>query len=320
MEPGITLVEGIRVGHASDFEACTGCTVILCHEGAVGGVDVRGGASGTRELDALGPHHLVDTVHGILLAGGSAFGLEAAAGVMRYLEEQGTGFDVGVTRVPIVPAAILFDLGIGDFRTRPDAAMGYRACEAAHNGRVEEGSIGAGTGATVGKLFGIRHAMKGGVGTMGVELSGGLRIGAVAAVNAFGDVRDPSTGEIVAGARDPTTGVPADTFLQMKRGHIRRAFHSQSTALAVIATNARLTKGEAILVARMGHGGLARTISPVHTSFDGDVTFTLATGRVDGDVNLVGHAGAELVAAAVLRAVKAATSLGGVPAWRDLCR
>ena len=319
MEPGITLVEGIRVGHATDVEACTGCTVILCDGGAVGGVDVRGWASGTRELDALAPHHLVDKVDGILLAGGSAFGLEAAAGVMRYLEERGTGFDVGVTKVPIVPGAILFDLGIGDFRTRPDAAMGYRACEAAHEGRMEEGSVGVGTGATVGKLFGVRHAMKGGVGTTSVELPGGLKVGALAAVNAFGDVRDPSTGAIVAGARDPATGLPADTFLQMKQGHLRRAFHIQSTTLAVIATNARLTKGEAILVARMGQGGLARTVSPVHTAFDGDIIFTLATGRVEGDANLVGQAGAEVVAAAILRAVKTATSLGGVPTYQDLC-
>lgn len=320
MGPGITLVEGIQVGHASDFEACTGCTVILCDEGAVGGADVRGWASGTRELDALAPHHLVDKIHGVLLAGGSAFGLEAAAGVMRYLEERGRGFDVGVTKVPIVPGAVLFDLGIGDFRIRPDAAMGYRACEAAHHGQVEEGTVGVGTGATVGKLFGVQHAMKGGVGTRGVELPGGIRVGALVAVNAFGDVRDPSTNEIVAGARDPTTGLPADTFLQMKQGRLRRAFHGQSTTLAVVATNARLTKGETILVARMGQGGLARTISPVHTLFDGDVIFTLATGQVDADVNLVGQVGAELVAAAVLGAVKVATSIAGIPACQDLRR
>ena len=320
MEQDGAVVEGIRVGHASDFDACTGCTVILCEEGAVGGVDVRGLASGTRELDALAPHHLVDQIHGVLLAGGSAFGLEAATGVMRYLEERDVGFDVGVTKVPIVPGAILFDLGIGDFRRRPDAAMGYRACEAAVRAGVEEGSVGVGTGATVGKLFGVPHAMKGGVGTASVQLSGGLRVWALAAVNAFGDVRDPSTGAIVAGARDPETGRPADTFLQMKQGRLRRAFYIQSTTLAVIATNARLTKGEAILVARMGQGGLVRTISPVHTTFDGDVIFALSTGRVEGDVNLVGQAGAEMVAAAVLRAIETATSLGGVPAYRDLHR
>ncbi|MFQ5848897.1 MAG: P1 family peptidase [Candidatus Methylomirabilales bacterium] len=314
----ITIVEGIRVGHASDFEACTGCTVILCEGGAVGGVDVRGWASGTRDLDALAPHHLADKVHGILLAGGSAFGLEAAAGVMRYLEGEGVGFDVGVTKVPIVPGAVIFDLGIGDSRTRPDGAMGYRACEAAGGDRVEEGSIGVGTGATVGKLFGVRHAMKGGVGSAGTELFGGLRVGALAVVNAFGDVRDPSTGAVVAGVRDPATGRPTDTFLQMKQGRLRRAFGGQNTTLAVIATNARLTKAEAILVARMGQGGLARTISPVHTAFDGDVIFAVATGRVEGDVNLTGQAGAEMVALAILRAVKTATSLGGVPAHREL--
>ena len=317
MEGGITAVEGIRVGHASDFDACTGCTVILCEAGAVAGVDVRGWASGTRELDALAPQHLVTEIHGLLLAGGSAFGLEAAAGVMRYLEERGIGFDVGVTRVPIVPGAILFDLGIGDFRVRPDAAMGYRACEAAVRGKVEEGSVGVGTGATVGKLFGVRHAMKGGVGTASIELKGGLRVGALAAVNAFGDVRDRATGAILAGARDPDTGKLADTVAQMKQGRSRRTFYVQSTTLAVIATNARLTKAEAILVARMGQGGLTRMIAPVHTAFDGDVLFALATGDVEGDVNLVGQAGAETVAEAVLRAVKTATSLGGIPAYRE---
>ena len=318
MIAGITAVEGVRVGHASDFDACTGCTVILCEGGAVGGVDVRGWASGTRELDALGSHHLVAQVHGVLLAGGSAFGLDAAAGVMQCLEERGIGFDVGMTKVPIVPGAILFDLGIGDSRTRPDAAMGYRACQAARADSVEEGSVGVGTGATVGKLFGVRHAMKGGVGSASVELTGGLRVGALAAVNAFGDVRDPATGAILAGARDPDTGKLADTVAQMKQGRLRRAFYVQSTTLAVIATNARLNKAEAILVARMGQGGLARTISPVHTSFDGDVIFTLATGRVEGDVNLVGQVGAEMLVEAVLRAVKTATSLGGLPAYRDL--
>lgn len=318
MEQGITAVEGIRVGHWSDFDACTGCTVILCEGGAVGGVDVRGSASGTRELDALSPPHLVEEIHAILLAGGSAFGLEAAGGVMRYLEERGIGFDVGVTKVPLVPAAILFDLGIGNPRIRPDAPMGYRACEAATDGEIEEGSVGAGTGATVGKLFGIRHAMKGGVGTAGIELAGGLRVGALAVVNAFGDVRDPATGVILAGARDPATGRVVDTVQQMKQGRLRRSFRSESTTLAVIATNVRLTKGEVIRVARMGHAGLARTVSPLHTAFDGDVVFALATGRAEGDGNLVGVAGAEAVATAVSRAVKAARGLGGIPAHRDL--
>jgi L-aminopeptidase/D-esterase-like protein len=318
MIQGITAVAGVQVGHAGDRDACTGCTVILCEGGAVGGVDVRGWASGTRELDVLGSHHLVAQIHGILLAGGSAFGLDAAAGVMRYLEERGIGFDVGMTKVPIVPGAILFDLGIGDSRSRPDAAMGYRACQAARADGVEEGSVGVGTGATVGKLFGVRHAMKGGVGSASMELAGGLRVGALAAVNAFGDIRDPTTGAILAGARDPDTGELADTVAQMKQGRLRRAFHVQSTTLAVIATNARLNKAEAILVARMGQGGLTRTISPVHTTFDGDVVFTLATGQVEGDVNLVGQVGAEVLGEAVLRAVKTATSLGGLPAYRDL--
>ncbi|HET7853029.1 MAG TPA: P1 family peptidase, partial [Candidatus Methylomirabilis sp.] len=195
---------------------------------------------------------------------------------------------------------------------------GYRACQAARAESVEEGSVGVGTGATVGKLFGVRHAMKGGVGSASVELTGGLRVGALAAVNAFGDVRDPATGAILAGARDPDTGKLADTVAQMKQGHLRRAFYVQSTTLAVIVTNARLNKAEAILVARMGQGGLTRTIAPVHTTFDGDVIFTLATGQVEGDANLVGHVGAEMVVEAVLRAVKTATSLGSLPAYRDL--
>jgi len=319
MEGAITDVEGIRVGQVSDFEGLTGCTVILCGQGAVGGVDVRGSASGTRELDALRPLHLVEKVHGLLLAGGSAFGLEAAAGVMEYLEEQGIGFDVGVTKVPIVPAAILFDLAIGDPRRRPDRTMGYQAALSASSGPVEEGSVGAGTGATVGKLFGMRYAMKGGIGTASVRLTGGLIVGALVVVNAFGDVLDPSTGRILAGVRDPKDGrrLPGTVSL-IKAGVRRNRFGGESTTLAVVATNAILTKVEATKVAQMGHDGLARTIAPVHTTLDGDVVFALATGRVPGEVNAVGSAAAEAVAEAVVRAIKKAKGLGGIPAYNDL--
>lgn len=315
----MTDVEGILVGHGSDFEGVTGCTVILCGEGAVGGVDVRGSASGTRELDALRPLHLVEKVHGLLLAGGSAFGLEAAAGVMQYLEERGIGFDVGVTKVPIIPAAILFDLNMGDPRRRPDRAMGYQAALNASSGPVEEGSVGAGTGATVGKLFGIRYAMKGGIGTASVKLTGGLIVGALVVVNAFGDILDPSTGRILAGARDPRDERQlAGSVALMKAGVKRKGFAGENTTLAVVATNALLTKVEAVKVAQMGHDGLARAIAPVHTTLDGDVVFTLATGKLPGEVNTIGSAAAEAIAESIARAIKKARSLGGIPAYGDL--
>lgn len=310
----ITDVEGILVGHRSDFEGLTGCTVLLFPEGAVGGVDIRGSASGTRELDALTPLHLVEKVHGLLLAGGSAFGLEAAGGLMQYLEERGIGFDVGVTKVPIVPAAILFDLKIGDFRARPDKAMGYQACLNASR-EVEEGSVGAGTGATVGKLFGIEWAMKGGLGTSSLELSGGIIVGVLVVVNAFGDVVDPPTGRILAGTRDPKDGrtLPGTASL-MKAGVRRKAFTGENTTLAVVATNAILTKIEATKIAQMGHDGLARVISPVHTTWDGDVVFAFSTGKVRGDLNAIGQGAAEAIAEATVRAIKKARGLGGIPA------
>ncbi len=317
---GITAVPGIRVGHFTDPTGVTGCTVLLPEGRAVGGVDVRGSASGTRELDALSPGHLVQEVHAILLAGGSAYGLEAAAGVMRYLEEKGIGFPVGVTVVPIVPAAILFDLTVGDARARPDAAAGYAACQAASAGAVEEGSVGAGTGATVGKLFGMAHAVKGGIGTASRNLLGGLVVGALAAVNAFGDIRDPRTGRILAGARDPAEpGRFADTAAQMQAGRVKRAFGvAPNTTLAVVATNATFTKVEVTKVAQMGHVGLARVIHPVHTTLDGDVIFALATGGVEADLNTVGMVGADCLAEAVLRGVLAAWGLGGVPSAREI--
>lgn len=322
---GLTDIEGLRVGHASDFEGITGCTVILCGtQGAVAGVDVRGSAVGERELETLRPGHLVERIHALVLAGGSAFGLDAAAGVMRYLEEQGIGFDTGVACVPIVPAAILFDLGIGDARCRPDAAMGFAAAKQATSDAVEEGSVGAGTGATVGKLFGVKQATKGGVGSMTLELSQGVKVGALAVVNAFGDVRDPATGKILAGARVSETSAEfADTIAQMKRGVVRQAFGLpaaalSSTTLAVVATNAAFDRLAITKIAAMAQNGLARVIAPVHTLFDGDVVFALSRGEKQADLNTVGTAAAEAVAAAIVRAVEKARSLGGVPARRDL--
>jgi len=319
----LTRIPGFRVGHASDIVGCTGCTVILCPEGTVGGVDVRGSAAGTRELDPLSPLHLVPHVHGVLLAGGSAFGLDAAAGVMQYLEERNIGFDVQVTRVPIVPTAILFDLRLGDARARPDARMAYAACQQATDGPIQEGSVGAGTGATVGKFHGIGQAMKGGLGAAGLDLPGGVQVAALVVVNAYGDVRDPSTGRLLAGAREAPQGHRlVDTAAAMRHGVARKGYTAESTTLAVVATNAHLTKAQATKMAQVAHHGLVRTIIPVHTTLDGDLVIGLATGPAEGgieaDLNAVGLAAADAVAEAVLRAVTKATALGGLPAWADL--
>ena len=305
----ITDVPGIRIGHATEPEARTGCTVVLCpSDGAVGGVDQRGGAPGTRETDLLRPMHLVQRVHAVLLAGGSAFGLDAAGGVVRWLEEKGIGFDARVAQVPIVPAAILFDLDVGRADVRPDAAMGYAACEAASDGPVDEGAIGVGTGCTVGKVLGAGRASRSGLGTASADLGGGLVVGALVAVNAFGDVVDPHSGEILAGARALRGEGFGDTLAIMKgmvgKTVLRFASRGQ-TVIGVVATNARLTKEEANKVAQMAHDGLARAVRPAHTMLDGDTFFALATGQKRGDVNLVGAYAAEVVAQAIVRAVRA---------------
>ncbi len=314
----ITDVPGIRVGHATDLERLTGCTVVLCPpEGCVGGVDVRGSAPGTRETELLRPGQLVERVHAILLAGGSAFGLAAADGVMRFLEEHSIGFPVGVTVVPIVPAAIIFDLQLGDFRVRPDAAMGYAACQAASGGPVTEGNVGAGTGASVGKILGPGQAMKAGVGTASLHLANGLIVGAIVATNALGDVVDPSTGQIIAGARLPTGGWADTGALLMQRETPTENPFAGNTVIGVVATSARLDKAQANKVAQMAHDGLARAVWPTHTMMDGDTIFALATGAVDADVNVVGHAAAEVVAAAIVRSVRMARSAGGLPGLGD---
>jgi L-aminopeptidase/D-esterase-like protein len=316
---GLTAVPGIQVGHLSDPAGLTGCTVILCPEGAVGGVDQRGGAPGTRETDLLRPLHLVQEVHAVLLAGGSAFGLAAAEGVMRWLEERGVGYEARVAWVPIVPAAILFDLDLGDPQARPDAAMGYAACDAASDGPVAEGNVGAGTGATAGKILGMGQAMKSGLGSAAVELPGGLVVAALVAANPLGDVVDPATGAILAGARKPDADEPADTLavLRSQAGQNAPRFGS-STVIGVVATSGRLTKEEANKVAQMAQDGIARAVRPAHTMFDGDTLFALATGAVTADVNLVGAYAAEAVAQAIVRGVRAAEGAGGLPAQRDL--
>jgi L-aminopeptidase/D-esterase-like protein len=314
----ITDIEGIRVGHASDFESYTGCTVVLLDGGAVCGIDVRGSAAGTRQIDALGPTHVVEKIHGIVLSGGSSFGLDAAGGAMRYLEERNIGFDVVIARVPIVPTAVIFDLGFGDRRARPTAEMAYDACLKA--GRpVEEGSVGAGVGATVGKLFGVTRATKGGVGTSSVVLPDGAIVGALVVVNAFGDILDIVTGRIIAGARCAEDSlVFADTVACLKAGQVRREFGMENTTLAVVATNARFNKVEMTKVAQMAQRGLVKSIAPVHTTFDGDLCFALSTGQVEGDINRIGVLAEWVVAEAINRAVKKADGFGKLPAFRDI--
>jgi len=310
----ITDVPGILVGQESDFEALTGCTVLVFPEGAVGGVDLRGSATGTREMDTLSALHVTPRIHAITLAGGSAYGLEAASGVMQALEEQGIGFPTRAARVPLVPAAILFDLGLGSARRRPDAAMGYTACRAAMATAVAEGNAGAGTGATVGKLFGMTHAMKGGVGTASLCLDGTVWIGALVACNAFGDVVDVVTGRLLAGTRRaPDSPELADTAEQIRQGKTLRIFEGTNTTLGVVATNAQLTKPQAQKLAQLAQHGLVRGLSPAHTLFDGDIVFAVSTGTATADLTRLGIVAADLLALCLGRAVRAARSLGSVP-------
>lgn len=314
--PQITDVAGITVGHATGEEALTGCTVVLCEAGAVGGVDVRGSAPGTRETDLMRPMTLVQRVHGVLLTGGSAFGLGAADGVMRYLEERGAGFETGVPgvpKIPLVPAAVIFDLRVGDHRARPTAQMAYDACRRAGRA-VEEGSVGAGTGATVGKLLGAASAMKGGVGSWSVTLPGGTVVGALAVVNAFGDVLDDRAGTVLAGARDPGGVGFLDMAKTLQSIEVVAGMGiGENTTLAVVATDARLSKEEANWLARVAHDGLARVISPVHTLYDGDTIFALSTGDKKSNLLSLGVATVDTVAEAVKRGVRLAKSAGGVP-------
>ena len=316
----ITDVPGVKVGHSQDAQGGTGCTVIIFEQGAVTGVEVRGGAPGTRETDLLNPINLVERVQAIYLSGGSAFGLDGATGVMQYLEEREIGFDVGVTKVPIVPAAVLFDLSVGDFRIRPDAEMGYQACL---NSSVEEnrqGNIGAGTGTTVGKVRGDNFAMKGGLGTASLSC-GKLIIGAIVAVNCFGDIIDPNSGKIIAGALTDDKKQFVNTISYLKNNPLSgdgKDHFPCNTTIGAVATNARLTKAGAAKVAMMAHNGFARTIIPVHTMFDGDTIFCSGTGEIEADVNIVGTLAAELMAAAIIKAIKNTESMFGFPCYQDL--
>lgn len=320
----LTDIPGFRVGHAQDTDALTGVTVVLCESGAVAGVDQRGGAPGTRETDAIRPMHLVDRAHAVILAGGSAFGLDAAGGVMRYLAERNVGFDAGVARVPIVPAAVIFDLAIGRADAHPDAEMGYQACLNATSGPTEVGNIGVGSGATVGKVLGMGQSMKSGVGSASMEIGGGIRVAALIAVNSFGDVLDPESREIISGARSFERGPVhigagayfADTIEVMKTlaGRVSLNFASHSnTVIGVVGTNAKLNKEEVNKVAQMAQDGLALTIRPAHTMLDGDTIFALATGNHRADVNIIGAFAAEVVSRAIVRAVLSAQPAGGLP-------
>lgn len=311
MSSSITDVAGISVGHFTDGRRPTGCTVVLAPRGAVAAVDVRGAAPGTRETDLLAPQNLVEHVHGVLLAGGSAFGLDAATGVMRWLEEHGMGLEVGRARIPIVPGAVLFDLPLGDQRIRPDAAAGYAACQAASRKAPAEGNVGAGAGAVIGKIFGFERAMKGGIGTAAVTVDG-VTVGAIVACNALGDVIDPDTAQVIAGARTADGRALLDTRRALLRGETPKPILAGSnTTIGVIATDAVLTKVQAGRLATQGHDGLARAINPAHTLSDGDTLFALASGERGKGLGMMtlGAMAAEACALAVVRAIRAARGL-----------
>jgi L-aminopeptidase/D-esterase-like protein len=316
----ITDVQGVKVGHFTDSRRPTGCTVLLFGTGATAGVDVRGSAPGTRETDLLNPTNTVQQVQAILLAGGSAFGLDAASGVVRFLEEHRLGYAVGDVVVPIVPAAILYDLEIGDAKIRPTAESGYKACQAATTERVAEGNVGAGAGAALGKMFGMKQAMKSGLGSASIRVGGtGIVVGAVVAVNAVGDVIDPKTGKIIAGARNADGSGFMDSMARIREGYSVRA-DGTNTTIGVVATNVALDKTQATKVAQMAHDGLARTIYPVHTPSDGDTIFAVATGasRVRANPGAIGALAADVMARAVLRAVMSARGIAGLPSYSDL--
>lgn len=326
---GLTTVPGIKVGHYTMPGRPTGCTVILPPEGAIASVDVRGGAPATKETELLNPVNHVQSVNAVVLSGGSAFGLDAATGVMRYLEEHGIGYNARGIKVPIVPAASLIDLSFGgDYRIRPNAECGYKAAQAASDGPVAEGNVGAGAGATVGKIIDLEHGMKAGVGTSAIVLPNGLIVAALVAVNAVGDIIDPHTSLVIAGVRTDDGKALADARTLLRAGTAFRPRAGENTTLGVVVTNAKLSKVEALKMAQMAHDGYARAISPTHTAGDGDTIFAIATGSFGGDgrgavnasvnVSLVGALAAEAISEAIVRAATEATALGGLPAARDL--
>jgi L-aminopeptidase/D-esterase-like protein len=318
-EGSLTDIPGIRVGHFTDSRRPTGCTVVLAEAGAVAGIDVRGSAPGTRETDLLNPIDTVQQVHAVLLTGGSAFGLDAASGVVQFLEEKNIGYDTGIVRVPIVPAAVLFDLGLGDASIRPDSSSGYAACRNASTGTVQEGNVGAGAGATVGKMLGPGRAMKAGVGTCSIQV-GALKVAALVAVNAAGDIIDPHTCRIIAGARTADGRRLADTIGTLKQAPASPAsLHGANTALGVVATNAAFDKAGMTKIAQMSQDGMARAVNPTHTAMDGDTIFALTTGDVkEFSLSVVGALAAEVVSRAIVRAALKAVGIPGYPSARDL--
>ena len=310
---GLTDIPGIRVGHASNYDALTGCTVILCESGAVAGVDVRGSATGTEEFGLFDPLHVTDRIHGVVFAGRSVFGLEAAAGVRRFLEHKGVGFETPFGRMPLVTGAILYDFGMGKTSVRPTREMGESAAAAASDQAVAEGSVGAGTGATVGKVLGMKNAMKSGIGSWTVELHGGVRVAALAVVNALGDVRDPLTGKTLAGTRKTPASREFAGSAQLIMNGTQAGFRGGNTTLVTVATNAALTKVQATKVAQLASLGMARSIDPVNTMSDGDVVIVLSIGTLKAGVDALGIAAAEAVSRAIVRGVTESKSLGGLP-------
>ncbi len=313
----ITDIEGIKVGHGSSEGALTGCTVIICEEGATGGVDVRGSAPGTRETDLFKAENMVDKVHAVVLSGGSAFGLEASSGVMKFLEDKGVGFDVGATKVPIVASAVIVDLRIGEFKIRPDFKMGYEAAEAASPTENRQGCIGAGMGATVGKILGPKGVMKSGLGSATIQL-GQLKVSALVVVNSFGDVYDYKSNKQLAGVYDYANKKMLNTMEILKNMYSQTNPFLKNTTIGVIATNAILTKAEGNKVAQMAHNGFARSINPIHTMYDGDTIFTMATNKVKEDISLIGTLAAEVMSQAISNAIVHSKGYDGLVSYRDL--
>lgn len=309
-------IKGIKVGQIEDIEGLTGCTVVICEEGAVCGVDVRGSAPGTRETDLLDPINMVQKVHAVVLSGGSAFGLESTCGVSRYLEEHNIGFDVGVAKVPIVAGAVLFDLVVGDPKSRPDIEMGYKACEVANDKELKQGNFGAGCGATVGKVKGAEYCMKGGIGSYSIKLDNGLIVAALVAVNAFGDVYE--NGKVIAGVLNNEKSKVLNTYDLMKNGVNSGGFNIDNTTIGIVATNAKLTKAECKKISQMSHNGYAKAIFPIHTPHDGDTIFTISTGEVESDVTLLGSIATEVVEKSIINAIKNAKSIDNIPSYEEI--
>lgn len=309
-------VKGLKVGQVEDNEGLTGCTVVICEEGAVCGVDVRGSAPGTRETDLLDPINMIQKVHAVVLSGGSAFGLESTCGVSKYLEENNIGFDVGVAKVPIVVGAVLFDLAVGDAKCRPDKNMGYKACEQATDKILKQGNYGAGCGATVGKIRGLEYAMKGGIGSYSIKLSNGLVVSALIAVNAFGDVYE--NGNVIAGVLNDDKTQILNSYEIMKDGFTKGGFSIDNTTIGIVATNAKLTKAECKKISQMAHNGYAKSIFPIHTPHDGDTIFTMATGEIETDITLLGSLSVEVVEKSIINAIKNATSVKNIPSYNDI--